>query len=197
MDTTPLTDLVTRIGRFEESLRLARHWGVAAYAGAQGADPGFPEFDPVDVPRLLPFLYLLERDGARLRYRVAGENVNRLFGSQLTGRHLDEVVPAASYQVVAPYFHGVFEGQPCLFKGSIVLPQREFMEFERLLLPVTRQGRRLLLGLAGFSTTATLRSDPPDHPGPGFHFHTVGLHNGTVESAWVDMTPNLHRAEAL
>ncbi len=196
MHITPLTALVERIGRFQESLEITAHWAAAANDAATSSDPGFPDFDPEDTPELAAGLSLLERTGNRLRYRLTGDAVGRLFAVQHTGRHLDEVVPAESYRMIAPYFYRAFNPRPCLFKGTITLPEEASIEFERILLPVTRGGRRLLLSVASFSGSATLRADPPPDPGPGFHFHTVELATGVVDTSCVSVMPNMLRAAA-
>ena len=188
-----LEDLIDRIGRFEQSLRLVRYWAAKASESPAGE---FPDLDPVDIPQLLPFLYLLERDGDRLRYRVSGDNVNHLFGSEYTRRYFDEVVPLASYQVVSPYFFRVLDGYCCVFKGFLTQPEGDLLEFERILVPVFRKNRRLILGCASFSATGNIRRLAPEPPGPGFHFHVVDLKTGAVEESWVDILPHVDRAVA-
>lgn len=183
---TSIQELTERIGRFDQSVRFVRHWSACA---ADTGPEGFPEFDPIDVPDLLPFLYLLERDGERLRYRVSGDSVNQLFMREHTGRFFDDVVPQTPYRVVAPYFFRVLDGYCCIFKGFVILPNKQFIEFERVLLPITRQDRNLILGCASFSTTARLRRDPPAAPERGFQFHQVDRLGSAVERNWIDMVP--------
>ena len=149
-----------------------------------------PELDPIDIPHLLPYIYLLQWDGDRLLYRIAGENVNGLFSRQLTGCYFDEVVPQAPYKIVFPYFKAVFDMKATLFKGRIILKDREFMDFERLMLPVIRDSKLMLLGCAVFSTTGTLRSDHPSSEVlQGFHFQSIDLTTGETSARSVDMTP--------
>jgi hypothetical protein len=100
-------------------------------------------------------------------------------------------VPKASYKVVIPYFRAVFDMKVTLFTGRIILRDKEFMEFERLMVPVTRNDKIMLLGCAAFSTTATLRPNPPPECRPGFHFLSLDLQTGESANQSVDMTPTL------
>ncbi len=51
------------------------------------------DVDPIDVPRILPHLQLIEviGGGARFRYRLAGTALVAAFGKEYTGKHLDEL----------------------------------------------------------------------------------------------------------
>jgi hypothetical protein len=176
--------------RYEETLSLLQYWeGRLQHTSLEQDTLTAPELDPLDIPHLLPYIYLLEWKGDRLVYRIAGENVNGLFSRQLTGRYFDEVVPKEPYKVVFPYFKAVFDMKATLFKGRIILRGREFMDFERLMLPVTRSSKVMLLGCAAFSTTASVRSNPLPESEPGFHFQSLDLKTGEVTTKSVDMTP--------
>lgn len=51
------------------------------------------DFDPVEMPRLLSSIILIdvESDGARLRIRLAGTKVVDMYGRDYTGRYLDDI----------------------------------------------------------------------------------------------------------
>ncbi|MDF1747979.1 MAG: PAS domain-containing protein, partial [Alphaproteobacteria bacterium] len=131
---------------------------------------------------LLPNLYLLEKIDNRLKYRVSGENVNSLLGYQITGRYLDEVVPPHLYKITSSYFFNVFKDTLVIFGGMIVLPNKEYLEFERVLLPVRRKGQIRLLGMLSLTDTARLRHDaPPPRPAGGYTFHIQDLATGNIK----------------
>ena len=166
--------------RYRNSLRLFDLWRRDGYGA---------HFDPIDAPDLLPHLYLLELEsdragGAeRLRYRVSGGAVNALFGSEHTGKTLDQVVPPRLYPSVAPYFLSVARGESlCVFQGRVVLPDREFHFFERLLLPIRRRGRPMLLGCLSLSDLDEKR--PGGSPeAAGYHFYSLQLADGAEAEA--------------
>jgi hypothetical protein len=190
MTARDVLDLAHAHCHYRQSVDVLEYW---AGRQADGDRPEPPEFDPLDVPALLPHLYLLERHDGRLRYRVSGEAVNSLFGSQHTGRYLDQVVPPAVYAIVSPYFERVFDGTICLFKGNVVLPTRDFLSFERVLMPVIRQGRLLLLGCLSLSSTAQRRDDPPGPLPDGFHFLVHDIARGTTATHYVPVTAETFR----
>lgn len=174
--------------RYSETAHILAHWIEMSEAASPDR---IPAFDPIAVPRLLPFIYLLQDIDGRLRYRVSGEEVNRLFGSNHIGQYLDEVVPAEIYPEVAPFFFKVLDGNVCIFKGHVLLPEREHMEFERVLLPISRNGEVQLLGTLALNGGSDLRTDiaPPERPEPGFHFDTLDLNSGTITSAYKNLAP--------
>lgn len=183
---TALREQTDRLLRYSPTLAIADLWLRGFREGTSGT---FPGFDPLDALPHLSYLYLLEREGDLLRYRVSGEAVNDLFGSNHTGKTLDQVVPAGIYGVINPYFHDVFESKACVFKGHVVHPGPSHTEFERLLLPVRRNGVLQLLGILALSTTAALRTDDrlPPRADSGFHFTQIDLNDGTVTEARIPL----------
>ncbi len=176
-----------RLLRFVPTIGLVDLWleGLAA-----GPEAGIPGFDPIDAPALLGFVYILERDGDHLRYRVSGESVNQLFGSNHAGKRLDEVVPRGVHSLVEPYFLDVLDRKACIMKGQVRLTGHRTAEFERVLLPVHRAGRTQILGAVALSNTATLRAEDPVPPpaDPGFHFTQIDLSTGAVAEKSVPLS---------
>ncbi|WP_420723695.1 PAS domain-containing protein [Hwanghaeella sp. LZ110] len=187
MPESPTLTLAKQICRFRTSLDLIEHW---LSKQPQQDSLEIPEFDPIDVPGLLPNIYLLEKIDGRLKYRVSGENVNSLFGRQNTGRYLDEVVPPHLYEFVHPYFYSIFSGNLVVFGGMVVVSNKEYLEFERVLLPVRRKGETRLLGMLSLTDTAKMRDDaPPPRPKGGYTFHCQNLATGTIGEFFHEVTP--------
>ncbi|MBP5855994.1 PAS domain-containing protein [Marivibrio halodurans] len=135
--------------RYRDSMTLVDMW-IANDEGSR--------FDPCDIPTLLAKIYLLDQEGERLRYRVSGEAVNALTNRQHTGRFLDEIVPPDIYPEILPCFMRVIGGTAiCILQGKLIVPERDNLYFERVLLPVRRYGRTMLLGCRSLSTTCALR----------------------------------------
>jgi hypothetical protein len=172
--------------RFKPTLALAEHWAASFLRAPTGDLPGF---DPMDAAPLLPQLYILERAGDALRYRVSGEAVNDLFSSSHIGKTLSEVVPPAIYSLVAPYFFDVFDLKACIFKGYVIHTGLRAAEFERLLLPVRRNGTLQLLGLLSLSTNSAVRADEaaPSAVEDGFHFTQIALTDGTIAESHIPL----------
>ncbi len=135
-------------------LKLYDHW--QSLRPAPDLLPGRQHFDPAAVPRLLPWIFLLDamRDPWRFKYRIFGTEMVRAAGLDLTGHflgephpdfqslpHLRQYVTAAEEKVIA--YHA---GAPVVYKD------RNFLHLERLVLPLARDGKTvdMLLGIMSF-----------------------------------------------
>lgn len=111
LSQTPFTD-----PRLDQAYR---YW-LGKAAGR--AMPSRADIDPVDIPKLLPDVMLVERfaDG-RYRYRLIGTENASAHGVNATGRFLDEVLPGPDYRahVLALYDECAATGRAlyseCLF----------------------------------------------------------------------------------
>jgi len=86
------------------------------------AMPSRVDIDPIEIPKLLPDVMLVERhEDGRYRYRLIGTENTRAHGMNATGRFLDEVLPGPDYagHVLGLYDECVRERRPlyseCLF----------------------------------------------------------------------------------
>ncbi len=69
---------------------LYRYWHSKR---AGGRLPRRADIDPIDIPRLMPNLLIvdLEQNPFRVRYRLVGTHVVEMTGFEFTGRYLDEI----------------------------------------------------------------------------------------------------------
>lgn len=108
----------------------------------RGAIPHRDDFDPLDLPtRALPWLHIYEhnRDGNRDRFRcrLAGTGMTERMGIEPSGRYLDEMMKPELYPARAAFFRAVIHsGQPVYYQATLAAPDRDFIAFSRLLLPV-------------------------------------------------------------
>jgi hypothetical protein len=108
--------------------------------------PGRQHFDPLDIPKLLPHVWLIDilpGTPPRFRYRVVGTALDHGMGRSLTGRTMDEVIPGFYDlpEISAPYIAMLDDPQPSYRKGSpIFAHNRQFRSLERILLPLSRHG---------------------------------------------------------
>jgi hypothetical protein len=99
--------------------QVYRYWRGKA---AGRAMPSRGDIDPIEIPKLLPDVMLVERhEDGRYRYRLIGTENTRAHGMNATGRFLDEVLPGPDYaaHVLGLYDECVRERRPlyseCLF----------------------------------------------------------------------------------
>jgi hypothetical protein len=118
--------------------------------------PGRQHIDPLDVPRLMPHIWLLdiERQPLRFRYRLVGTELVRAGGRELTGHYMDEIHGkfGQSPQAVN-YVNLAMTNRPHWRKGSVTFDwDRDHVVVERLILPLCRDGRTadMILGISVF-----------------------------------------------
>jgi hypothetical protein len=142
----------------ERIVELYRYW--LSIHPARGVLPGRQHLDPVMVPKLLPWLWLIEfdRQPLRFRYRLIGTEQVVALGRDATGKWLDEVHPGFAASAGYPQFVAAVErGEIGFHKGAAINHrQRSWMSIERLVLPMARNGHDvdLLLGISVFMPTA-------------------------------------------
>jgi len=93
--------------------------------GSGGSLPSRGDIDPIEIPKLLPELMLVDvLPSGRYRYRLIGTGNTQEHGINATGRFLDEVLPGPEYKahVLALYDECVRARRPlyseCLFLSS-------------------------------------------------------------------------------
>jgi len=132
--------------------------GVARYWSGRGADgrlPGRADLDPVDIPRLLRNVFLVDVRPAepRFAYRLVGTAVADLVG-ELTGRPVGAGLDAEEAdRLVGQFRRCAAEARPVWREGVLTTRRSRQAGFQRLLLPLAADGRRvdMVLGvLVGF-----------------------------------------------
>lgn len=109
--------------------------------------PGRQHFDPVDIPHLLPNLWLVDVVGRpmRFRFRLVGTRITAFSGRDSTGKWLDEVYD--DFRDTGAYHRMCLcavDGKPIFQRGEVVSnPHCTGQEAERLYLPLASDGRRV------------------------------------------------------
>lgn len=106
--------------------------------------PGRQHFDPLDIPHLLPNVWLIDvhREPLRFTFRLVGTGVVAFFGSDPTGRDLSDVFDGFEETIAYVDFCRVAnERQPRWRRGTPVLfHQKNINRLERVYLPLARNG---------------------------------------------------------
>ncbi len=128
---------------------LYDYWRDLAEAG--NGLPSVQSFDPLHLPRLLPNVWIIEVEPAtrRFRMRLAGENINAIYGRSIAGLYFEDVFQPGDVEIiVARYSRALTE--PAIFhaSGSVYAAGGSLTVGERLGLPMLgREGRtNTLLG---------------------------------------------------
>ncbi len=119
--------------------------------------PSRQNIDPVDIPNLLPTLYLIdvasETSPSRFRFRLLGNVITERFQRNSTGKWLDEIYDAEFYhRISTDYLDIIRTKQPSYAVLNMPVAGREYIQYERLVCPLASDGQTVdsLVGVIGF-----------------------------------------------
>lgn len=115
--------------------------------------PRRADIDPLDIPELLPAVVLLDVVGAppRFRRRLIGSAVVEGEGGDATGRWLDEgLTPPLAAAVVRQHREAVEAPEGCCYTAEFTGPDGRRHRWQRLLLPLSCDGRHVDMLFGGF-----------------------------------------------
>jgi hypothetical protein len=117
-----------------------------------GGLPGRQHIDPVDIPLLLPNIWLIDvyRNPYRFRFRLVGTLVVDYAGEDNTGKWFDERWPDFDASV---FIDVVETGEPSWARGrSKMRPEKNYYELERVRFPLATDGKTvdMILSLTVF-----------------------------------------------
>jgi hypothetical protein len=153
----------------DDRLRSLYDYWHALGVAADGLPP-VQAFDPLQLPKLLPNLWILEvaQDTHRLRMRLAGENINVIYRRNLGGRYFNDVFqPEEVALLVERYTRALNEPAILRAAGAIYAAAGRLSQGERLALP--------MLGRSGLTDTmlgATYYDERMAEPGAAYVFNT-------------------------
>jgi len=126
---------------------------------ALGRLPSRPEIDPGEMKRILRYVILFDverpKSGAgdglyRFRHRLVGTHIVELFDHDLTGLYVDQTSSAAEYPQVYERLAAVVDcREPVYGHYHAPTPNREFVQYEHLTVPLASDGETIdvLLGV--------------------------------------------------
>jgi hypothetical protein len=124
------------------------HEGLAywRYLCRNGAPPLRADFDPAEIPRLLPYTVLSEihRDPLRVRYRLVGTRICEVDGWDKTGHWLeDEPWQEHAEQWLEDYRTVIETGAPLFGRDELTYPDKSPIVFEWAVMPLSTDGREI------------------------------------------------------
>ncbi|HWA03631.1 MAG TPA: PAS domain-containing protein [Rhizomicrobium sp.] len=129
-------------------LALHAHW---LSISPEGGIPRRADFNPAAIPKLLPWVFLLDvlEDPREFRFRVVGTGFSDAVGRDLTGLTTAEVFPPAFRDEVLDRWNDIVsKGGPNWGSGSFWIEGREYLNWQGLVLPFRSENSRIeqLLG---------------------------------------------------
>ncbi len=152
--------------------------------GHTGGLPRLQNFDALRLPKLLPSIWVLEVDleSRRFRMRLAGENINAIYGRNVAGHFFADIFdPADVPTIVQRYSRALREPAIYHATGYVYAAAGRYSPGERLGLPMLgREGAtNTLLGGTVYGGHM-YDQGPPRITGDTPHFHTIHAANHRI-----------------
>ena len=142
--------------------RLYAYWN-----GKRGGKPfpGRSDLDPVDIPLLLPsvFLVAVHHDPFDLVFRLAGTVLTGCYGGELTGRSLIELPSTGVSDLFREAARTVHAGHPVLLSGPVTTLAETYRRTDHLLLPLGECPDRVDMLVGGAIFRAYPVGERPEH----------------------------------
>jgi len=130
--TTPFQDADPRLHKVYDYWQQKR--GTRAM-------PARRDIDPTELIGVLPHLMLVDvEEGPRFRYRLFGTAVSEAFGSDPTGRYIDEVMVGAYKTFLLGLYNDLIVSKKPVYSTSIYGGTSEMLWTQRLMLPLSSNG---------------------------------------------------------
>ncbi len=133
-----------------EQLRL-----LLAYWLAKKGDRPAPtraEIDPAEIKSLLPHVGLVDVEPSplRFRFRLAGTEIIKGYGEELTGRYLDEVdLDNHEREIIGDYTRAAESGEPSCSMLDYKRKDGHYIRYERMVLPLSSDGKKIDMLIGG------------------------------------------------
>jgi hypothetical protein len=151
--TTPFQDADPRLHKVFDYWQQKR--------GAR-ALPARRDIDPTELISVLPHLMLVDvEEGPRFRYRLFGTAVSEAFGSDPTGRYIDEVMVGAYKAFLLGLYNDLLVSKKPVYSTSIYGGKNDGMLWtQRLMLPLASNGSDVdkVLAIQVFSHGSPLKT---------------------------------------
>ncbi len=127
--------------------------------------PARRDINPIEIRSALAQIWLCDylSESDRFRYRLAGDEINDFWGFNLSGKYLDEIVPAERLASVTKKYRMATELPAIVYdRGCLSLTEEIKRNGERIILPLSDDGRTVnaLLGATHRDWFRDLEFDP-------------------------------------
>jgi hypothetical protein len=127
--------------------RIHEYW--LAKKGDRPA-PSRADIAPEEIVDVLPWAFLMEYVGERLRYRLVGEAFREIYGAKLAGMYIDEVdLDHITAAYIGEYAKSAEAFAPVVREWQFTKNDGRYLDYERLILPLSADGRTVNMFLCG------------------------------------------------
>jgi hypothetical protein len=127
--------------------------------------PARRDINPIEIPSALGQIWLCDylSESGHFYYRLAGDEINDFWGFNLSGKYLDEIVPAERLASVTKKYRMALELPAIVYdRACLSLTEEITRNGERIVLPLSDDGRTVnaLLGATHRDWFRDLEFDP-------------------------------------
>lgn len=139
--------------------RLLRYWDDKR---GDRPMPARRDIDPFDIPDLLPHVFLVDvsYDPPVFRIRLAGTEVNRLLGEEVTGKTTDELTTERLRPVFRTACENVVRSRQPAAATRTFEGHKKYLLYAGLVLPLSADGEVIDMLLGGILWLSTHRLPP-------------------------------------
>ena len=122
------------------------------------AMPSRRDIDPTEMPKLLPYLQLIDAIGGRFRYRLVGTALADAYGKDFTGQYLEDFADKQRSNFITKVFASIWEtGRPAFVRSQYVTTKSVNLIANRLYMPLSDDDREvnMILGALTFESGTT------------------------------------------
>ena len=134
--------------------RLRRRHDYGLSKRGERRAPSRKDIAPEDIPDILPWVFLMETVGERLRYRLVGDGFRQIYGAKLIGAFVDEVdLDHITAAYIGEYAIVARDITPVVRQWKFRKNSGRYLDYERLILPLSPDDKTVdmfLCGAAGF-----------------------------------------------
>lgn len=141
--------------------QLYAYW--LAKKGARLA-PSRGDIQPAEMKPFLRHVFLLDVIGSppRFKFRLAGTEVVNRYGEEITGRFLDNIdLDDVTSDIVHEYEKTVRDARPVYGRWRYIKHSGKYLNYERLILPLSSNGRTIDMLLCGAHADGFLQTAAP------------------------------------
>lgn len=114
--------------------------------------PGRRDIDPLDIPRLMPYVALVDilRDPLDYRYRLTGTKFVEMIGHNRTGMRAREIFTGPLLEATVALIGRLIESRaPLAFEGRLFWIDKAYYRFQTLILPLATDGKTVDMAIMG------------------------------------------------
>ncbi len=169
--------------------RLLRYWDDKRGGRPM---PARRDIDPFEIPDLLPHVFLVDvcHDPLVFRFRLAGTEVDRLFGEEITGKTTNEIKTVRLRQVIRKAYENVVRSRQPAAATTTYEGHNRYLVYARLLLPLSADGEiiDMLLGCMLWLSTHDLPPELRDRGRSDAGTRTRPGHTEAARPALIDVS---------